>query len=58
MPRAALVALSRAAPTEASVRWYAAGHALDAAAYGDQLAWLARRLELGGPPIRGARTGP
>jgi hypothetical protein len=40
------------------VRWYAAGHALDAKAFRDQLAWLARKLELRGPPVRGARTGP
>jgi dienelactone hydrolase len=55
VPRKALVALARAAPNGTSVRWYAAGHALDAKAYREQLAWLARKLELRGPRVRGAR---
>jgi dienelactone hydrolase len=57
VPRAALNALARAAPTGAEVRWYDAGHDLDEAAFRDQLAWLTRRLRLG-PPIPGAITGP
>jgi dienelactone hydrolase len=58
VPPSALAALARAAPAGASVRWYPAGHALDAVAFRDQLAWLARKLELRGPPVPGARTGP
>jgi dienelactone hydrolase len=58
VPRAALDALVQAAPRGTDVRWYPAGHELDKAAYRDQLAWLARRLEIDGPPVRGAVTGP
>ena len=58
VPREALTALARAAPRGTRVRWYEAGHALNAAAYRDQLAWLAQRLGLFGPPVRGAITGP
>src|SRR5207247_1944936 len=38
VPRAALRSLARAAPHGTRIRWYEAGHALDAAAYRDQLA--------------------
>ena len=58
VPRAALNALADAAPSGTDVRWYAAGHDLNEAAFRDQLAWLARRLELDGPPVPGALTGP
>ena len=58
VPRAALVALARAAPRGTVVRWYTAGHELDAQVYLDQLAFLARKLPLDGPPVQGARTGP
>jgi len=58
VPRSALNGLARAAPKGTDVRWYAAGHDLDEAAFRDQLAWLARRLEIDGPPVRGAITGP
>lgn len=58
VPQAALRALAGAAPMGSSVRWYPAGHALNAAAFRDQLAWLGRKLELRGPPVPGARTGP
>jgi dienelactone hydrolase len=58
VPRDALDALVRAAPDGTDVRWYPAGHDLDKAAYRDQLAWLTRRLEIDGPPVRGAVTGP
>jgi dienelactone hydrolase len=58
VPRAALTGLARAAPKGTDVRWYDAGHDLDEAAFRDQLAWLARRLGLGGPPVPGAVTGP
>jgi dienelactone hydrolase len=58
VPRAALTGLARAAPKGTDVRWYDAGHDLDEAAFRDQLAWLARRLGIGGPPVPGAVTGP
>jgi dienelactone hydrolase len=57
VPRAALEALVAAAPIESDVRWYDAGHDLNLAAYRDQLAWLAERLQAG-PAVKGARTGP
>jgi dienelactone hydrolase len=58
VPRAALVALQQAAPPGSVVRWYPAGHELDALVYRDQLAFLARKLPIDGPPVKGARTGP
>jgi len=58
VPKAALLALAHAAPPRTELRWYPAGHALSAAAYRDQLAWLAARLKLAGPPVAGAKTGP
>jgi dienelactone hydrolase len=58
VPRAALVALKNAAPRGTVVRWYPTGHDLNAQAYRDQLAFLARKLPITGPPVTGARTGP
>jgi dienelactone hydrolase len=58
VPRAALVALTKAAPPGSVVRWYPAGHELDAQVYRDQLAFLARKLPIRGPGVSGARTGP
>jgi dienelactone hydrolase len=58
VPRAALLALAKAAPRGTTVRWYPAGHELNARAYIDQLAFLARKLPISGPSVRGARTGP
>ena len=58
VPRSALDALAHAAPTGTTVRWYDADHGLNATAYHDQLVWLARKLELSGPPVKGALTGP
>jgi dienelactone hydrolase len=58
VPRSALDALAHAAPTGTTVRWYDADHGLNANAYHDQLVWLARKLELSGPPVKGALTGP
>ena len=58
VPRDALNGLANAAPSGTDVRWYAAGHDLNTTAYREQLAWLARRLEIDGPPVRGALTGP
>jgi dienelactone hydrolase len=58
VPQAALRALARAAPRGTDVRWYAAGHALNDAAFRDQLDWLERKLALEGAAVRGALTGP
>ena len=58
VPRAALRTLAGAAPAPKRVRWYDSGHALNRQAYRDQLTWLAKRLELRGPPVRGAVAGP
>jgi dienelactone hydrolase len=58
VPHAALVTLARAGSEPKRLRWYDAGHALNARAYRDQLAWLSSRLGLGGPVVRGVPTGP
>ena len=58
VPRPALLALARAAPTGTTLKWYPAGHGLDAQTYRDQLAFLARKLAIAGPPVPGAQTGP
>jgi dienelactone hydrolase len=58
VPRAALRALARAAPYGTRVHWYDAGHALDDAAYRDQLAWLAAKLRVTGPAVAGSATTP
>jgi dienelactone hydrolase len=58
VPRAALLALAKAAPRRSTVRWYPAGHELNARTYVDQLAFLARKLPIAGPSVPGARTGP
>ena len=39
-----------------TVRWYDAPHGLNRAAYRDAFAWLARKLPIVGPPVRGAAT--
>jgi len=58
VPRPALLALAHAAPKGTVVRWYQAGHELNAQAYRDQLAFLARTLPITGPAVKGAETGP
>jgi dienelactone hydrolase len=58
VPRSALEAVIQAAPDGTAVRWYDARHELNVPAYRDQLAWLAGKLEISGPPVRGAITGP
>ncbi len=58
IPRAQLAALARAGSEPKRVRWYRAGHSLNAQAYRDQLAWLSRELGVRGPVVAGARTGP
>jgi dienelactone hydrolase len=57
VPRAALLALSRAAPKGTTLRWYAANHQLNPQAYRDQLAWLTKELDIA-PAVAGARRGP
>jgi dienelactone hydrolase len=58
VPRAALLALAKAAPGGSVLRWYPAGHELNAQAYVDQVAFLEKKLPIDGPPVKGARTGP
>jgi dienelactone hydrolase len=58
VPRAALDALAAAAGKAAEVRWYDQGHAPSNAAWADQLDWIADRLGVAGPIVKGAATGP
>jgi dienelactone hydrolase len=58
VPHSALVLFARAAPAGTDVRWYDAGHKLNGKAYHDQLAWLAGKLGLTGPRVRGVPAGP
>ncbi len=58
VPQASLRALAKAAGDAAELRWYAQGHAPGAAAWRDQLQWLAGRLDVGGPVVVGAKSGP
>ena len=57
-PRAALDALAAAAGKAAEVRWYDQGHAPSNAACADQLDWMADRLGVAGPIVKGADAGP
>lgn len=57
VPRGALEDLAAAAPEGTDVRWYDAGHELDATAYREQLDWLAQKLAID-DPVAGALTGP
>lgn len=58
VPRQALLTLYRAAGRPKRLRWYAAGHTLDNAAYHDQLRWLSGVLGLHGTVVKGAPRGP
>ena len=58
VPRDALETLIRAGSEPKLVKWYDAGHALNTKAERDQLEWLANELEIEGPPVEGALTGP
>jgi dienelactone hydrolase len=58
VPRNALEALAEAGSEPKEIRWYDAGHGLNVQTYRDQLDWLERELEIEGPPVRGASTGP
>jgi dienelactone hydrolase len=56
VPRDALMNVVRAAPRGTTVRWYAASHQLDRAAYHDAFDWLAHKLPIDGPRVPGAPT--
>jgi dienelactone hydrolase len=56
VPHAALLNVIHAAPKGTTVRWYAAPHALNRAAYHDAFDWLARKLPIDGPRVSGAAT--
>ncbi len=58
VPRKALLTFADAAPRGTRVRWYAAGHGLNDAAYRDQLNWLVAKLRIAGPAVPGAAIGP
>ncbi len=58
VPRPALQALARAAGKAAELRWYDQGHAPGTTAYADGLDWMAGRLGVKGPVVRGAIAGP
>ena len=56
VPQAALRNIIRAAPADTTVRWYAAPHELNRAAYHDAFEWLAQKLDVKGPNVKGAAT--
>jgi dienelactone hydrolase len=58
IPRTAIDALIAAAPEGTEVRWYDTDHAMGPRAYTEHLDWLQERLEITGPPVPGAQTGP
>jgi dienelactone hydrolase len=57
VPHTALVNIAHAAPTGTVVRWYDAAHALDTKAYTDAFDWLASKLPIDGPRVKGAVSG-
>jgi dienelactone hydrolase len=59
VPNDALKRLTKAGSEPKKVSWYDAGHDLAVPkAQRDQLSWLAEVLEIEGPPVEGAETGP
>ncbi len=59
VPRAALLAMHRAASKPKEIRWYDAAHEPTAAVYRDTLSWLTRELGLSkSPVVPGAKIGP
>jgi dienelactone hydrolase len=58
VPRPALERLYAAAAEPKELRWYPAGHQLNAKAYADHLDWLTKHLEVDGPVIPGLETAP
>jgi dienelactone hydrolase len=57
VPAEALEAIEEAM-SGAEVRRYDAGHSLNDSAYRDQLEWLTGELDITGPAVPGAQTGP
>jgi len=59
VPRSALDELVKAAGKAADVRWYGSqGHEPGRQALGDQLDWMAKKLGVGDPVVKGADPGP
>jgi uncharacterized protein len=59
VPRAALLALYRAAPEPKELRWYPSGHEPTPRVQRDMLAWLTESLGLQNEPVaEGVRIGP
>lgn len=58
VPRGALQAMIEAAPEPRDVRWYSTGHGLNLRVFRDHLKWLSRTLDVEGPAVEGAITGP
>jgi dienelactone hydrolase len=58
VPQDALQRLYDAAGKPKEIHWYQGGHDLPFQAYRDHLAWLAKVLQISGPPVPGALTGP
>jgi dienelactone hydrolase len=59
VPRAALVALYRAASRPKEIRWYEGGHEPSFEVYRDAITWLTQRLGLSTRPVvPGVRIGP
>jgi dienelactone hydrolase len=59
VPRAALLALYRAAGKPKEIRWYDATHEPTVAVYRDTLSWLTKELGLQTQPVvKGAKIGP
>jgi dienelactone hydrolase len=56
VPAEALRNVVEAAPDGTPVKWYAAPHELNRAAYGDAFDWLAGKLRVDGPRVKGAAT--
>jgi dienelactone hydrolase len=58
VPQSALKALAKAAGAAAELRWYDGGHAPGNKVWTDQLRWMAAKLGVDGPVVKGARSGP
>lgn len=54
VPQSALNNFINAAPKGTKVRWYDASHALNQRAYSDAFDWLATKLPIDGPRVKGA----
>jgi dienelactone hydrolase len=58
IPREALQAVIDAAPADTDTRWYEGGHEVGLQAYREHLDWLQEHLDVEGPPVPGAQSGP